>query len=167
MQYIFPPLVGFLISLLNLVCPILVPFALIFAKWDKEPSADSHGVGSICRGDLPSWLNWFSTPDERLPGGLYEPTVAEMYNKHGRFITSWYWLGTRNCLMGLSKAVGKQTTDYAPEDAGFWQRDDVWRYTIDFRLFFVVPARIILGYQVYKMADGQFWAYPCFTIKRP
>lgn len=161
MKYLIPPLTGFIITLLNLVCPFVLPFILLFARWDKEPTTGSYGSGLTIRGDLPDWLSWFSTPDERLPGGLYEPTVAAMLQRYGKYITSWYWLGIRNCLMGMSCYFGKQTTDYAPETPGFWERGDVWRYTVNLGFL-----RMILGYQVYKHLDGSFWAYPCFTVKR-
>lgn len=164
MNYIAAPLLGLIITLLNLLCPVLVPLALLFAKWDSEPTQGvQHGLSAnpaIIRGDLPGWLSWFSTPDERLPGGLYEPAVHNLYYAHGKFITAWYWLGIRNCLMGMSKYFGKPTTDYAPEDSGFWSRGDVWRYTLA-----LGPIRVILGYQVYRLLDGSFWAYPCFTAK--
>lgn len=165
MNYILPVLLGFIITVLNLVCPILVLFAIPFARWDKEPTANIPGreiQPAIIRGDLPKWLSWFSTPDERLPGGLYEPTVKKIYDKYGKWVTSWYWLGCRNCLMTMAIRLGKPTTDYIPEEPlGFWERGDIWRYSCQFG-----PIKFVIGYQVYKLLDGSFYAAPVFTLKR-
>lgn len=162
MRYLYPPFVGLFLILLSLLCPVLVLLALPFAKWDAEPSSDHHGVGSVIRGDLPAWLSWLSTPDERLPGAMYEPTVSALHAKYGKWVTSWYWLGVRNCLMGLAVRLGKPTTDYIPESPlGFWQRGDVWRYSVA-----LGPLKFVTGYQVYKTLNDGFVAAPVFTIKR-
>lgn len=175
MMYVFPPLMGLLITLLNLACPILVLFTLPFIKWDKTETLDREGRDPAIRGDLPRWLSWFSTPDERLPGGLYEDTVHAFYLKHGKLWCSWYWLGVRNCLMGMATALGKPTSDYIPEEPlGYWERGTgdghIWRYA---KHLFTLnlpdkPIRIIFvcGYQVYKRLDGSFQAAPVFTVKR-
>lgn len=166
MSYLYAPVVGLLIGLLNLVCWLLVLLALPTIKWDKEPTADHQGVGSVIRGDLPRWLSWFSTPDERLPGAMYEPTVAAMHAKWGKWVTSWYWLGFRNCLMGLAVQLGKTTTDYIPEEPlGFWERGDVWRYSKVLTLW-KLPLKFVIGWQVYKTLNGTFQAAPVFTLKR-
>ena len=160
MKYITPPLQGLLVTFLNLLCPFLVPLALLFAKWEKEPSSARAGEEPAIRGDLPKWLSWFSTPDERLPGGMYEPTVAAMYEKRGKWLTSWYWLGVRNCLFGLALRLGKPTTDYIPDlPLGFWERGDIWRYSVK-----LGPFKFLTGYKVYKLLDGSFKAAPCFSI---
>jgi hypothetical protein len=106
-------------------------------------------------------LSWFQTPDERFPGGLYEPTVKDMLDKHGKIITSWYWAGLRNQMMGLAAAVGKPTTDYIPESYGFWERDNIWRLCFPF-----IFCRIVLGWQVYRKEDMTFLAVPVCTIKK-
>ena len=62
MNYITAPLLGLLVTLLNLICPLLVLLALPFAKWDAEPSAALNVPLNIIRGDLPGWLLWLSTP---------------------------------------------------------------------------------------------------------
>ena len=158
--YITAPLLGLFVTALNLIAPILVLLALPFAKWDKEPSAARDGTRSIVRGDLPGWLSWLSTPDERLPGGLYEPAVEKMYDRYGKWITSWYWLGIRNALFGLAMKLGRPATDYIPDEPlGFWQRDDIWCYSRKFGVF-----KFLTGYKVYKLLDGRFWAAPCFTV---
>jgi hypothetical protein len=158
-RHVWPPLAGLFLFPLRLACIVLVPLVLVFARWDKAPTTDRTGWTTI-RGDLPSWLSWFSTPDERLPGGLYEPTVEAMLRRRGRFITSWYWLGARNQLHGLGMWLGMQTTDYAPESDGYWSRGEVWR-----RTWTIGVVRVIVGWQVYKLLDGRFWAYPALTVK--
>jgi hypothetical protein len=50
----------------------------------------------IQRYKLPSWLAWMETPDEHLPGGLYEPTHAKVYKYFGWIGASMYWLLLRN-----------------------------------------------------------------------
>jgi len=87
------PIVGFLITLLNVLVPLLVLLALPFIKWDKQASLDRHGKDLTVRGDLPNWLSWLSTPDERLPGGLYEPAHKALFERYGKWVASWYWLG--------------------------------------------------------------------------
>ena len=160
LSYITAPLAGLIVTLLNLLCPLLVPLILPFAKWDTEATHARVGEQAVIRGDLPKWLSWFSTPDERLPGGLYEPTVASMHARWGKWITSWYWLGIRNCLFGLSLRLGKPATDYIPDEPlGFWQRDDIWRYSARLGAF-----KFITGYKVYKLPDGSFRAAPCLSV---
>jgi hypothetical protein len=156
MKYIVPVILGVLLLVLSFLCPFLVILTLPFIKWDKQPT------DGVIRGDLPKWLSWFSTPDERLPGGMYEPTVKKIYDKYGKWFTSWYWLGVRNCLMTLAVRLGKPTTDYIPETPlGFWERGDIWRYSCT-----LGPIKFVTGYQVYKVLDRSFQAAPVFTLKR-
>jgi len=158
MNYVVPTVAGFIATTFKVFCPVVVPFALLFAKWEQSPT------NGVVRGDLPKWLSWFSTPDERLPGGMYEPTVAAMYKKHGRFITAWYWLGFRNCLHGFAAMFGKPASDFFPgynrTDPKFFKRDDIWRY-----FTYIGPFRFVVGYKVYRLADGSFLATPSFTIQ--
>lgn len=207
MKYVLTPLVGFVLALVSLIVPPLVlPFLMWFARWDRDITRDIDGRFPLIRGDLPRWLAWFETPDERLPGGLYEPTVEKVYVVWGKWVCTYYWLGLRNRAFGLARAIGKPTTDYIPEGYGFWERGDVWRHAgimglprsvlfglIPGALVYLVagllgvhgdPALIVaglatlavavpiqgfkyvVGWQVYKYLDGQFWAVPVFTIKR-
>jgi hypothetical protein len=164
MKYLYPPLVGFIILILSLGAWVVIPFALLFAKWDTEPTKEvQHGLSLnpyVIRGDLPNWLSWFSTPDERLPGGLYEADVYATYLKRGAFYCSWKWLGFRNVLMGMSAYFGKETTGFLPENIeGFYEHDGIWQ--ANFRLG---DFKLILGYKVYQFPNGKFWAMPCFTI---
>jgi hypothetical protein len=103
MKYAYPILVALTITFLSLFAPILVLVALPFAKWDEVPSPDSNGQHfEILRGDLPQWASWLSTPDERLPGGTYEPTVWKHFTKYGKWVCAWDWLGLRNRMHGLA-----------------------------------------------------------------
>lgn len=163
MTYLLTPLLGLLIGILSLTAPVLMLLSLPFIKWDKTESTGSYGRDSVMRGDLPDWLGWLRTPDERLPGGLYETAHADLYAKHGKWVASWYWLGVRNRLIGMGVAFGHETTDYSPDALGWWSRGDVWRYA-----FKVGPIKFLLGHKIYKLLDGRFWAVPaCSVMVRP
>lgn len=158
MTYLYAPLIGLFITLLNILVPFIIPLLLPTVKWDKVPSTDRTGNTTI-RGDLPNWLSWFSTPDERLPGGLYEEDQRNKLAKYGKWFTSWYWLGIRNALFGLAIAVGKPATSYIPDERGFYKSGDIWQYSIQ-----LGPLRFVTGYKVYRLLNGEFWAAPCFTL---
>ena len=165
MKYLITPLAGLLLALVSLiVAPIGMLFAVWFVKWDTEPTAGSYAddptVPKIIRGDLPWWLSWFSTPDERCPCNSFEPDMMVMLAKYGRTFTTYWNLGIRNQLMGLAAALGKPATDYIPEGNGFWERDDIWRYSLP-----LGPIRIVAGWQVYRRLDQSFLAVPVFTLK--
>lgn len=159
MTYLLTPLLGLLIGLLSLTAPVLMLFALPFIRWDKTESVGSYGIGNIKRGDLPLWLSGLSTPDERLPGGMYEPAHLALYEKYGKWVASWYWLGIRNRMIGVGVALGRETTDYAPDGLGFWQRGDMWRFA-----FKVGVIKFLTGYKIYKLLDGRYQAAPAFSI---
>jgi hypothetical protein len=158
MNYLFAPLIGLIIMVLNVFAPLLMLLALPFIKWDDKPT------DGVVRGDLPGWLSWLSTPDERLPGGLYEPAHLALYEKWGKWVASWYWLGVRNSLFGLSSYFGKDAIGYMPEMVamtGLWERpeDGVWQYGAR-----LGSLKFACGYKVYKLLDGSFRAFPCFTV---
>lgn len=164
LHHITAPLAGILLIVISLLAPVIMLLVLPFIRWDDKPTLGSYGDNPVIRGSLPRWLRWLETPDERLPGGLYEPTVRAMYDKWGQWVTSWYWLGIRNTVMGLAVAWGKPAGDYIPESLGYWQRDtdDLWRYAAQ-----IAPGiKFVTGYQVYRTLDGSFKAAPVFTIKR-
>lgn len=158
MTYLTPILTGLLLSITSLVAPLLVLLALPFAKWDDFPSVARDGTTTI-RGDLPNWLSWLSTPDERLPGGLYETEHKALLEKTGKYFASWYWLGWRNRLHGLRMALGKPTYDYITYSPGFSERGDIWHYSKQIGIF-----RFAAGYKVYKLLDGSFRAAPVCTV---
>jgi hypothetical protein len=53
-------------------------------------------------GRLPRGFQWMETPDDPLPGGTYEPTVARIYDRFGFYWGSVYWL-MRNRAYRLSR----------------------------------------------------------------
>ena len=163
MKYIIIPLVGLLLGIAGfVVAPVVMLGAVFLIRWDANVTNGSYGQDPTIRGDLPTWLRWFQTPDERFPGGLYEPAISRMLQQRGRLFTSYIWAGWRNQMMGLAAAVGKETTDYIPDSPyGFWQRGDIWRYTL-----VLGPILIIAGWQVYRRLDGSFLAVPVLTAKR-
>ena len=169
MTYIFAPLAGLIILLLNLLAPVLVLLALPFIQWDSEPSVGPRRTNPptpTIMGDFPASLAWFRTPDQRLPCDTGIPECKAMLDKYGKWVTAWVWAGQRNALMGLAVWLGHQTTDYAPEDVeGLWTRTDefgmVWRYTKT-----MGSIKLVTGYNVYAMLDGTFRSAPVFTVKR-
>ena len=181
MKFIFPPIVGFLITVFNLVAWFFVLIAYPFAKWDKEVSPPRNADGiPVVMGDLPWWANWaLGTPDIRLPGDTCEEAVKVMYLEKGRFRTTLYWLGVRNCLMNLAVNCGHGTTDYIPEYkltdvSGFWERTDTKGYTWRFAKYLgtiqwqgkSIRIVFVCGHQVYKVLDGSFRAAPVCTLKK-
>jgi hypothetical protein len=173
MKYIVTPLIGLLLALTSLiVAPIGMLFAVWTVRWDTVETAGSYAddptVPKTVRGDLPWWLSWFATPDERCPGNTFEPTIMAMIAKRGKVFTTYYNLGLRNQMMGLAAALGKPTTGYIDEEPiGYWERRDeaigdiVWRYSKSLRWFIFV-----CGWQVYRRLDMTFLAVPVFTVKR-
>lgn len=150
-----------IVGALSLACPVVMLLALPFITWDKEPSVGSDGTWSVIRGRLPSFLADLETPDEHFPGGS-EPTLIWIYNHFGRYAASWYWAGTRNCLMTLAVRWGRPSSDYLDEEPNGWlERGDIWRWSVA-----LGPLKFVMGYQVYRMLDGSFRAAPIVTLKR-
>ena len=158
MKYVYPTITGLMLSLTSLAAPATVLLALPFIKWDKYLSIARDGSSTI-RGDLPDWLSWLSTPDERLPGGLYVAALNDVLTKHGKHVASWYWLGVRNRLFGLRMALGKPATEYIPDVRGWYECGDIWQYSKQVGIF-----RFAVGYKVYKLLDGSFRAAPVCTV---
>jgi hypothetical protein len=72
--------------LLTLFAVILAPVLPVFAV-DKEWWLDNHskrGIGSV----LPSWLNWFNTPDNDLYG---DATFQEINGRSYWSKVKWLW----------------------------------------------------------------------------
>jgi hypothetical protein len=116
---------------------------------------------------LPTWLDWFNTPDESLPGDLRnEPTVKWVYDKFGWYVCTWYWLGLRNVLHGLAWRYGKPATNYLVHLTADQQREQGVHRT-ERR---VGPLVIISGYGVHvdkfhKFTKNWFWAVPTVSIR--
>lgn len=127
------------------------PIAVLFARWDKEPTtwtggASDNGPPTI-RGDLPMWLSWFGTFDERLPGGMYEPTVRKVYERSGRYWCSVYWLVVRNRMFGLAKWL------FGKPDGEPW---------IEERRF--GPLAVQWGYKRYRATPQAHWLNGPFVL---
>nr|WP_315237729.1 hypothetical protein [uncultured Albidiferax sp.] len=163
MKYVKPILIALLLQVVALLAPFLVLLALPFIRWDTDLSLDPSGRHPATRGDLPRWLAWLGTPDERLPGGLYEPTVKSIYRRFGHVWCAWYWLGVRNRVHGLAAMLGVPTSAFWPPEPGYYTRGNLWwlRYPLlGGRLAFKA------GYRSYKLLDGTFLAVPVFTITK-
>jgi hypothetical protein len=166
-MYLKPCLIGLFMLIAALFAPFVVLFALPFIRWDREETVDGMGRFLIVRGDLPNWLSYLGTPDERLPGGLYEPTVLSIYNKTGKWFTAWYWLGLRNRIHGLAASFGRiveegwpnpidNSDEYYVRGDLWWRRKPIWGGKFAFKA----------GYRIYHLTNGTYRAVPCFTITK-
>lgn len=156
-----------LASVLVFLLPPLTLMAVLLARWDKHPTPGTFDAVSVIRGDVPRWLIWLQTNDERLPGGLHEPTVKQKYDRYGKVICSWYWIGVRNRAHGLRRLLSLPSTEemggirfprvngkaygVRPDGTWFWSRD-FWGF------------RAVAGHRIY-FVDGKYMAVPTFTIK--
>lgn len=149
---------------------LLVPLAVGLARWDQAPTAGSWGTHPTIRGDVPRALRWLQTIDERLPGGLYEPTVERLLQRAGRHGAALYWIGWRNRAHGLRRVLGAPSTQAAylqrfPEDDdGKTQgvrEDGTWYWSRK-----LGPLRAVAGHRIYLLLDGSHLAVPTCTIKR-
>lgn len=163
MKYLKPILAALLIQIVALFAPLLVLLALPFIRWDSSQSLDPSGNFPAIRGNMPRWLSWLETPDERLPGGLYEPAVLAIYEKYGAWVCAWYWLGVRNRVQGFAAAFGVPATKgwtghYGRQDQGalWWVRWPLLNRKLSFKA----------GYRIYLLLDGSYLAVPVFTITK-
>jgi hypothetical protein len=161
---VLAPFLGWWAICVFLVIPAITIIAVDHATWDKEPSADSNGERpDVIRGDLPSWAWFLATPDERLPGGTYEPTVDEYLEEHGPFACSVYWL-YRNQLHGLSFAFAQRLPAPWPIFPGYYEVPELGLWWLRYPLLgntFQLKA----GYRQYYVG-GQLYGVPCCTITR-
>ena len=136
---------------------ILTPVWLLMAK-KTDVITEHKGQRSIQRYRLPGWLAWAETPDEHLPGGLYEPTHAKIYNTFGWFIASWYWL-VRNSAHGIPWSQGVKAIGYNQNT------DEIHKRIIPLWKF-----KLIIGFTVkkdnYSVYTGfGFWAVPTISLR--
>ena len=147
--------------------PMLTLLAVLLARWDKLPTTGTYDKVMVIRGDVPNWLRWLQTNDERLPGGLHEPTVLKMYQRFGKVICSWYWIGIRNRAHGLRRTFGVPTTEamggikfpYVNGKASGTRPDGTWFWSKDFWFL-----RVVTGHRIYLLPSG-YMAVPTLTIK--
>lgn len=162
MKRLHPVLIALAIMLLDPLAPVLLLFALPFSKWDDKPSLDSNGNGLTIRGDLPRWASWLGTPNERLPGGTYEPAVSAVLERHGRFWCAWYWLSLRNRWYGLAAVFAKPLPGPWPPFTGYYEQGALWwlRYPL-----FGGRLQLKAGYRQY-FVNGAWQGVPCATITK-
>lgn len=125
-----------------------------------------YGQPDVQRYRLPAWARWAESPDEHLPGGLYEPTVAALYAKVGWYLTSVYWVGLRNVGNGIVWGEGREVPmrlkDMTADErarSGLWVKE---------RKFWKV--RLIWGWEVTRdwhstKTDRGYWASPILTLR--
>jgi hypothetical protein len=188
MKYILTPLTGLLITLFGLTAPIYMLLLVWFIRWDKEGSYVTHDESLqddhsyVIRGDLPGFLRWAQTMDSRFPAGMYEAAmVASLGNESylRRIWTSYQWCGLRNRAQGLSASFGKRSVGYIsnPSDPNnrdqWWSKYEgfIWKYDRPEdgtwkRIVNLGPIAVTLGWQVYRLRDGNFWAVPVFTARK-
>lgn len=141
---------------------IFVPIALIFSKktyYDK--------VYKVWRRSMPKWAYFMETPDEHLPGAMYEPTVKKIHEKYGWFICSLYWLAWRNVGHGIKWRKGFEVPENAKEISNL----ELKKYGVEKRIKFFGPLIFKYGIQVYRdkfkvyAKNTGMWAVPQFTIR--
>lgn len=156
-----------LASVLVFLLPPVTLFAVLLARWDKQPTRGTYDTVLTIRGDVPGWLRWLQTNDERLPGGLHEPTVLRVFERFGRVLCSWYWIGWRNRAHGLRRGFGLPSTEAMANirfpvvngKASGTRPDGTWYWSRDFW-----GLRAVAGHRIYMLPTG-FLAVPTFTIK--
>lgn len=176
------PIIGLICTLIGLLAPLYMMLLVWLIRWDEQPTPadDPWDVSVTVRGDLPRWLRWAQTMDQRYPGGLYEPAMMAALGNGGywrRLWTSYLWTGHRNRAMGLAYLCGKPAIDYIPDpwstdrDTTGWVQDgNVWRFdrpsdAVWKNIRVIGSFQIHTGHQVYRLADGSFHAVPLFTIR--
>ncbi len=156
-------------SLWTLIAWLVVPvLLLLFARKTDKKTTHYAQDPSIQRYELPKWLKWMETPDELLPGGMYEPTVEKIYKKLGWFLCSWYWIGFRNIGHGITWSCGKEV----PRPMTFMSHDELEQYGLFERSKVVLGLRFVWGwkavadhYNLKVKTVGARWAVPRFTIR--
>jgi hypothetical protein len=177
-------------TLIGFLAPVYMLFICAFGliKWNEEPSYvsdkgadDPHDNSFIRRGRVRfNFLKWVETPDMPLPGGMYEPTVKNLYGEGSllkALLTSYVWLGLRNRAHGLAAMWGHATTDYIPNpfstdrslenwtienETHIFKRDEDWQVWKPIFLGFYM----VYGFESHRKLDGTFVSYNHFTFKR-
>jgi len=146
-----------------LLVPALVLLSLLFAQRGAE-GPDSQGQhADVRRGRLPAGLWWLETPDERLPGGTYEPTVWRTYTLFGWYACALYWLGWRNQLHGLGFSFRKRlSVPWSLRRGYFRNAEGLWWARLGLG---PLPFELKLGWRQY-IVQGELWAVPCCTVTR-
>ena len=156
---------------LRFVLWLPVIFMLLFAY--KVPSINiPYKVRlDVQRYRLPDWLNWFQTPDDVLPGPLYEQGFNNIYNRWGTWVAAWINLSFRNVAYGMLWSYGKPVTNYMVHLSEAEQKRQGVYQTVTY----FGPFKILSGWAVYRIwkdTDDEndiwshtFWAVPRFSIR--
>lgn len=154
-------------TLYRFVAPILVIIPILFMKEVQEPLSGKHyNQPNIKRYKLPKYFSWMETPDELLPCGMYEPTCEKIYNKFGKYVASWYWIGLRNVGHGISWTLGKEV----PKKIKSISTLELQQFGLFTTTYKVLGIKFMLGWKTYndwyrtKTVEG-YWAVPFVTIR--
>jgi len=91
-------------AVLKFIVLIATPILMIVFVWFAKQTTRASKLA-----DMPSWLAWFDTPDDPTGDqGDYEPQVMSIWKALGWRFKTWYWLGVRNQMYGLTYAISAQ-----------------------------------------------------------
>jgi hypothetical protein len=153
-------LIAFLnIPIARLLAPIYMLVLVWFIKWEDTPRS-GQGADDLyltIRGYLPKPLRFAQTIDCPYPGGMYEITVKERLEAHGKLWCSYVWSGWRN-PMGISgffqkpaenpnSLIGVQsgnTLEFSRYSDGYWKVQK------NFKNFMIQ-----YGWEIYKVSDSE------------
>lgn len=163
----------------SLKAPFVMFWAIRIRKaviWDAEPSLYQRMQGATVIGEpvpvhwgrLPEKYSDYETPDEKLPGGLYEPTVFKKFTEDGPEKCAFYWLGIRNRAHGFAMRFAKPASRYWTDAEGLQEQgegeDRIW---LERKFYLGKRFERLRGYRVYSKDGGKsFYATPVWTIKR-
>ncbi len=144
----------------------LIAILVLFARKTDIKSLHKN-QRDIPRRIFPDWLFFMSSPDEHLPGGMYEKTIAEYYDKYGYFITAVIWTGVRNAGQGILWDYGMELPKY-PQHLSDAELAALGYFK---RIKKVGPFAVISGFTVRpdnyktKIKNNGVWATPTFSIR--
>lgn len=110
--------------LLRFIVLFLAPIACLFMQKTDRRTSHYGQDPSMQRYRLPKILSFMETPDEDLAGGMYEPTVKNIYDKFGAYLCSVYWIGFRNQSQGLLWRYGKEVDEDFYRDHKKWNNGE-------------------------------------------
>lgn len=118
----------------------LAPVAVLLAHRNPWPSPGAWGSGAdVPRGCLRFPFEWLDTPDEPLPGGMYEPQVRGWYDRYGWRVCAVLWLW-RNRAFRLAFSLGRPVDSY---DAAPWRHDwvcGILKGTVGWKVYRATPG---------------------------
>ncbi len=170
MNYLRPCVQAWLISFVKLFAPFVVGWLVWRDRiiWDATPTLDLASGRSVVRGDLPlKYRAIWQTPDERLPGGLYEPTVLKWLDKYGPKWCSFLWLGMRNRAHGFATRFEKPMTNHFNAQVDYKDKTGVLRLDGLWQLYVSLgPFCFLAGYRSYHTPERSYYGVPVFGFKR-